>query len=109
MAAPIAHDDDGLSPERTVLAWNRSGMAFFIAIAVLGRRVWPLDRGNNAIVLAVLVVATSAFLASLWFASRLRTPARYRGDVLDAHAFRLVSIGTFVVAVAGFGLALFPA
>ena len=108
MPSPIAHDD-GLSPERTVLAWNRSGMAFVIAIAALGRRVWPLDRANNAIVLAVLVVAAGAFLASLWFASRLRTRARYRGDVLDAHAFRLVSIGTFVVAVAGFGLALFPA
>ena len=109
MASPIVHADDGLSPERTVLAWNRSGMAFFIAIAALGRRVWPLDRGNNAIVLAILVVATAAFLSSLWFASRLRTRARYRGDVLDAHAFRLVSIGTFVVAIAGFGLALFPA
>ena len=84
-------------------------MAFLIAIAALGRRVWPLDRGNNAIVLAVLVVAAGAFLASLWIASRLRTRARYRGDVLDAHAFRLVSIGTFVVAVAGFGLALFSA
>ena len=109
MASPIASDDDGLSPERTVLAWNRSGMAFFIAVAALGRRIWPLDRGDNALVLAVLVVATVAFLASLWFASRLRTRARYRGDVLDAHAFRLVSLGTFVVAIAGFALALFPA
>ena len=109
MAAPISSDDDGLSPERTVLAWNRSGMAFFIAIAALGRRIWPLDRGNNAIVLVVLAVAAIAFLASLWFASRLRTRARYRGDVLDAHAFRLVSLGTFVVAIAGFALALFPA
>lgn len=109
MAAPIAHDDDGLSPERTVLAWNRSGMAFFIAIAALGRRVWPLDRGNNAVVLVVLVIAAIIFLASLWFASRLRTRARYRGDVLDAHAFRLVSIGTFVLAIAGCALALFPA
>ena len=109
MTAPITQNDDGLSPERTVLAWNRSGMAFFIAIAALGRRVWPLDRGSNAIVLAVLIIAAVAFLASLWFASRLRTRARYRGDVLDAHAFRLVSLGTFVVALAGFGLALFPA
>ena len=109
MASPIASDDDGLSPERTVLAWNRSGMAFFIAVAALGRRIWPLDRDNNALVLAVLGVATFAFLASLWFASRLRTRARYRGDVLDAHAFRLVSLGTFVVAIAGFALALFPA
>ena len=109
MTSPIAPDDDGLSPERTALAWNRTGMAFLIAIAALGRRVWPIDKGNHALVLAVLAIAAAMFLASLWFASRLRTHARYSGETLDAHAFRLVSIGTFVVALAGFALALFPA
>jgi uncharacterized membrane protein YidH (DUF202 family) len=108
MPTPIAEDDDGLSPERTALAWNRSGMAFLIAIAALGRRIWPIDRGNHALVLAALGVAGIAFLASLWFATRLRAHHRYGGETLDAHAFRLVSIGTFVLAVAAFALALFP-
>jgi len=109
MTNPIAADDDGLSPERTALAWNRSGMAFLIAIAALGRRVWPIDKGNHALVLAVLGLAAALFVASLWFATRLRTRARYSGETLDAHAFRLVSIGTLALAVAGFALALFPA
>lgn len=109
MASPLAADDDGLSPERTALAWNRTGMAFLIAVAALGRRVWPIDQGNHAFVLLVLAVAASAFLGSLWFASRLRTHARYGGETLDPHAFRLVSAGTVVLAVGGFALALFPA
>ena len=109
MAASITPDDDGLAPERTVLAWNRTGMAFLIVIAALGRRVWPIDKGNHALVLVVLALAATTFVTSLWFASRLRTHSRYEGETLDAHAFRLVSIGTFVVAVAGFALALFPA
>ena len=109
MASRIAADDDGLSPERTALAWNRTGMAFVIAVAALGRRVWPIGRGNHGFVLLVLAVAALAFLGSLWFASRLRTHARYGGETLDPHAFRLVSAGTVVLAVAGFALALFPA
>ena len=105
---PIAHDDDGLAPERTVLAWNRSGMAFLIAIAALGRRVWPLDRGNHAWIVTALGVATVAFAASLWVAGRLRTRSRYAGETLSPDAFRLVSIGTFILAIAAFALALFP-
>ncbi len=105
----IAPDDDGLSPERTVLAWNRSGMAFLIAIAALGRKIWPIDRANHGWVLAALGVAAAAFAGSLYFASRLRTRARYEGHTLDAHAFRLISAGTVVLAMAAFVLALFPA
>lgn len=109
MASPIHADDDGLSPERTALAWNRTGMAFLIAVAALGRRVWPIDQGNHGFVLLALGIAAAAFLGSLWFASRLRTHARYGGATLDPNAFRLVSAGTLALAIAGFALALFPA
>lgn len=109
MGSPLDVDDDGLAPERTAMAWNRSGIAFLVAIAALGRRLWPLDRGNHGVVLLTLGIATIAFLGSLWFSSRLRTRARYGGETLDPRAFRLVSTGTFVLAAAGFALALFPA
>ena len=109
MGAPLALDDDGLAPERTALAWNRTGMAFLVAIAAVGRRLWPLDQGNHTVILFVLGGAAAAFLASLWSASRLRTHARYQGDTLDAHAFRMVSIGTLTIAIAGIVFAFFPA
>lgn len=108
MGGALAEDDDGLAPERTVLAWNRTGMAYLVALAAIGRRLWPLDQGNHAMILFVLAGAALAFLASLWSAARLRTRARYQGDTLDAHAFRMVSIGTLTVAVAGFVFAFFP-
>jgi uncharacterized membrane protein YidH (DUF202 family) len=105
----IAPDDDGLSPERTVLAWNRSGMAFLIAIAALGRKIWPIDQANHGWVLAALGVATAAFAGSLLVAGRLRTHSRYAGHTMDPRAFRLISAGTVVLAAAAFVLALFPA
>ncbi len=108
MGEALGADDDGLAPERTVLAWNRTGMAYLVAIAAVGRRLWPLDRGNHAVILFVLAAAAAAFLASLWSASRLRTRARYQGDTLDAHTFRMVSLGTLTLAVAGIVFAFFP-
>jgi uncharacterized membrane protein YidH (DUF202 family) len=105
----IEPDDDGLSPERTVLAWNRSGMAFLIAIAALGRKIWPIDQANHGWVLLALGIATAAFAGSLLLAARLRTRARYSGHTIDPHAFGLISAGTVVLAMAAFVLALFPA
>ncbi|MBK5287895.1 MAG: DUF202 domain-containing protein [Acidimicrobiia bacterium] len=108
MGEALAADDDGLAPERTALAWNRTGMAFLVAIAAVGRRLWPLDQGNHTIILWVLAGAALAFLGSLWSASRLRTHARYQGDTLDPHAYRLVTLGTLTLAVAGIVFAFFP-
>ncbi|MGZ4675140.1 MAG: DUF202 domain-containing protein [Acidimicrobiia bacterium] len=108
MPRPLDEDDEGLAPERTALAWNRTGIAFLVAIAALGRRVWPIDRGNHGFVVGALGFATLLFLASLWVATRLATRHRYEGETMDATAFRLVTVGTLVVAVAGLALALFP-
>jgi len=109
MAEPIDEDDDGLAPERTLLAWNRTGIAFFVAIAALGRRVWPIDSGNHGWVVLVLGVAALAILAGLLIAGRVGTHDRYAGTTMHHHAFLLVSASTFVLAVAAFALALFPA
>jgi uncharacterized membrane protein YidH (DUF202 family) len=109
MADPLDEDDEGLAPERTALAWNRTGIAFLIAIAALGRKVWPIDQGNHAVVVLVLGIAALIFVASLVIATRLSTHHRYQGNTMDPRAFQLVTLGTFVVAVAAFVLALTPA
>ncbi len=108
MGDPLGPDDDGLAPERTALAWNRTGTAFLVVIAALGRRLWPIDEGNHALVLVLLGVAGSLFLLSLFVAAQLATHHRYAGHTMHIRAFRLVAIGTFVVGVAGFALALAP-
>jgi uncharacterized membrane protein YidH (DUF202 family) len=109
MGSPIDEDDDGLAPERTLLAWNRTGIAFFVAIAALGRRVWPIDAGNHGWVVLTLGVAILAVLASLAVAGRVTTHGRYAGTTMHRHAFLLVSASTLLLAGAAFALALFPA
>lgn len=109
MAEPLDEDDEGLAPERTALAWNRTGVAFLVAIAALGRKVWPIDAQNHGWAVLALGGATLVFLASLWIATRLQTHHRYQGDTMDERAFQLVTIGTLTVAIAGFVLALAPA
>ena len=109
MGAAIDEDDVGLAPERTTLAWNRTGIAFFVAIAALGRRVWPIDAGNHGWVVLALGLAALAIVCGLAMAGRVGTRDRYAGDEMHHHAFLLVSVSTFVLAGAAFALALFPA
>lgn len=105
MAEPLDEDDEGLAPERTALAWNRTGIAFLVAIAALGRKVWPIDEQNHGWVVVALGAATIVFLASLWISTRLSTHHRYAGGTMDERAFQLVTAGTIAVAIAGFVLA----
>ncbi len=109
MGAAIDEDDDGLAPERTTLAWNRTGIAFFVAIAALGRRVWPIDTGNHGWVVLALGLATLAILAGLTLAGRVGPHDRYAGAETHRHAYFLVSASTLVLACAAFALALLPA
>jgi putative membrane protein len=105
----VERPDEGLAPERTALAWNRTGIAFFVAIAALGRRVWPIDAGNHGWVVLTLGVAALGVLAGLLLAGRVRPHHRHAGQTIDDHAILLVSVSTFVLAIAAFALALFPA
>lgn len=108
MPHAIDEDDEGLAPERTALAWDRTGIAFFVAIAALGRRVWPIDEGNHAWVVAGLGLAALTVLAGLLLASRHSTGSRYEGETMTPRAFQLVTASTLVLAAAGFALALLP-
>jgi uncharacterized membrane protein YidH (DUF202 family) len=109
MARPLDEDDEGLAPERTALAWNRSALAFFVVLAALGRRVWPLDEGQHAGAVVILGAAALLFLASIAFAGRLAPAGRYRGETMDPRAYVLVTVATVAIAAAGFVLALVPA
>ena len=102
------HPDEGLAPERTALAWNRTGIAFFVAIAALGRRVWPIDAGNHGWIVLGLGIATLGVLLGLTLAGRVRVHHRHDGMTMHDHAFLLVSASTFALAIAAFALALFP-
>jgi uncharacterized membrane protein YidH (DUF202 family) len=98
--------DPGLAPERTALAWNRSGVAVIVCIAVLLRHVWPI-RGNGeyvAIALVAVTVALWAVVLLVYSHAQSRAPA---GDMLGPRVFSLMTAGTLVLAGVGLVLAFF--
>jgi uncharacterized membrane protein YidH (DUF202 family) len=105
-AAPDARDP-GLAGERTALAWNRSGLAVVVCVAVLLRHVWPLHGTDQDVALGFIagaVVVWTVVLAVLTVSSR-------RSDVDVPHranVFRLMTAGTLLLAVVGFVAAFAP-
>lgn len=94
----------GLAPERTELAWDRSGLAVVVCAAVLGRRLWPFDSTWKLFALAMLGVGIALWLAVLIF-----TTHRARPVAVDVGAgFRRMTVATVAFAVGGFVIALLP-
>jgi uncharacterized membrane protein YidH (DUF202 family) len=100
--------DHGLARERTDLAWNRSGLAVVVCIAVLLRHIWPL-RGTDQVVALVGISAGSfAWALALSVGRTLwsRTPG-IRGRLSSRRA-AVITAGTLALALAAFALALVP-
>ena len=55
--------DEGLAPERTQLAWGRTGLALVVAVGVLARRVWSLV--GPVEILALVVVGVGSLVWSV--------------------------------------------
>jgi uncharacterized membrane protein YidH (DUF202 family) len=93
--------DAGLAGERTALAWNRSGLAVVVCVAVLLRHVWPLHGTDQEVALGLIagaVVVWAVVLAVLTHSSR-------RGGTqvpLGANVFGLMTAGTLLLAIVGF-------
>jgi uncharacterized membrane protein YidH (DUF202 family) len=100
--------DEPLAGERTDLAWTRSGIAFAVCIAVLLRRVWPINRADHLLALALVAVGTLAWAVGLVLARRMARTTHRGRDVMDAPTLRLISGGTFVLAVGALVLGAFP-
>jgi len=96
----------GLARERTALAWNRSGLAVVVCIAVLLRHLWPLRGGSEYV--AVALVATAAVLWAIvllvFSHAQSRDP---EGGVLAPRVFVLMTAGTLTLAAVGLVLAFF--
>ena len=104
----VFEPDEPLAGERTDLAWTRSGIALAVCVAVLLRRVWPLDRADHLLALALVAVGTIAWAVALLFARRIARTTHHGRDVMDARTLRLMSAGTFVLGIAAFVLGWLP-
>ena len=92
--------DPGLASERTALAWNRSGLAVLVAMAVMLRRLWPLHGETSVVILAVLATGGLVWAAGMVLTrgGGLREPS----GVLTLTGGRMLTTGTVLLALAGF-------
>jgi uncharacterized membrane protein YidH (DUF202 family) len=98
-------NDPGLARERTALAWNRSGLAIIVCIAVVLRHLWPLRGTDESVALGIIAAAAIIWalaLLSLHVTRRDRRNGFARGD----RTFGLITVGTVVLAIGGIALTL---
>jgi uncharacterized membrane protein YidH (DUF202 family) len=100
MTDPPDPPDAGLAAERTVLAWNRSGLAVVVCVAVLLRHVWPLQGTDHEVALGLIGVAVIVWSVIFAVLTRSRgKPAPYASHTETV--FRLITAGTLLLAVVG--------
>ncbi len=93
-------DDEGLAPERTQLAWGRTGLALLLAVGVIARKVWSLTGPVEVAAMVMVGVGAVSWAVGMRLSRRLHPEMAPRG--LDGgRAFALVTAGTLVFAVGG--------
>jgi len=97
---------EGLARERTALAWNRSGLAVVVCVAVLLRHLWPLRGTGRDVVLGLIAAAAIVWAAALLvFGTSTASGAK---DALSGPSvLYLMTVGTVMLAVVAFVLAFF--
>ena len=97
--------DAGLAHERTVLAWNRSGLAAVVCVALLLRHSWLLSHADRAIALGVITSAAVAW--ALAFSSiTTRATAGSHYPSLGPGTIHLIGAASLTLAVAALLLSL---
>jgi len=104
----VFEPDEPLAGERTDLAWTRSGIAVAVCIAVLLRRIWPLDRADHLLAVALVGLGTLAWATALLLARRVARTTHRGREVMDGHTLRLISAGTFVLGIGALVLGALP-
>jgi uncharacterized membrane protein YidH (DUF202 family) len=110
MDDPHAHEalevrDPGLARERTALAWNRSGLALLVAVAIMLRRLWPLEGTTSVVIIIVLGAGAILWATGMFLSRRPSSDLNATGVATRSH-FQILTIGTLVLALAGFLLGL---
>ncbi len=96
----------GLARERTVLSWNRSGLALVVCAAVLLRHLWPIETASELLAVAGIAVAGIVWAVGLLLFTSA-TASRDEEGLLGERVFRLITLATLLLALAGLVLAFF--
>lgn len=101
-------DDEGLFEERTQLSWSRSGIAVMVCVSVLLRRVLPGHQTADVLVSLLVGIGLLVWVGAWVIARGATIHRRTVESARHASSLRALSIGTFVLALAGLVLAFFP-
>ncbi|HEY5098111.1 MAG TPA: DUF202 domain-containing protein [Acidimicrobiales bacterium] len=91
--------DPGLARERTDLAWNRSGLAVAVTIAIILRRLWPLSGDRAVLVLALIAAGATLWVVAMRLGRRVRNGS---GGALGDATCRALTAGTLILGVGAF-------
>jgi len=83
------------------MSWNRSGLAVLVCLAVLLRHLWPLEGADQVVALIVIAVAAMVWALAL-LAFTHAGSGRDENALLTTNVFRLMTVGTVLLAVVGF-------
>ena len=90
--------DEGMAPQRTQLAWGRTGLAMAVALAVLARQVWNLGGWLEVTALVLVGVGGLVWLLGMRQSRDLHLHMEPHG-LVGTRAFALITIGTLLLAV----------
>jgi uncharacterized membrane protein YidH (DUF202 family) len=93
--------DSGLAVERTDLAWNRSGLAGAVTVAIVLRRLWPLHGDRTVLALALIAGGGALWVVGMRLGRRVGRAAGAE-RTLGESACRMMAAGTVLLAIAGF-------
>jgi uncharacterized membrane protein YidH (DUF202 family) len=99
-AEPVGRDS-GLAVERTYLAWNRSGLAGAVTVAIVLRRLWPLHGDRTVLALALIAIGAAMWVFGMRLGRRIGRAAG-ADRTLGESACRMMAVGTVLLATAGF-------
>ena len=100
--------DEGLASERTDLAWNRTGLAVVVCLAVILRRLWPLEGADKVAALGCISAGAVAWAAVLWMGRAVSVRPGSDPRLMSPHRAAAITVGTLALALAAFALGLFP-
>lgn len=100
MPAVLIHDDPGLQPERTTLAWTRTTVSYAVCSAVLLR--WLPHFGLVIVGLIGLMVVMAL---GIYASQRARHRASVEGLTAGRVRAPVAAVATMTLGLVGFGLA----
>jgi len=74
-----------------------------VAVTIILRRLWPLEGYKSVVAMVLVAVGAMAWAVGMYLARRER-PNASAGRVLKVSTCRILTVGTFVLATAGFML-----